>query len=59
MGVLFVCTVTRTVYLYVAEDYSTQSILHCVRRLKAERGVISLIISDPGTQLKGANNELK
>ena len=34
-GVLFTCIAVRAVYLDVAEDYSTQAILHCVRRLKA------------------------
>ena len=58
-GVLFVCTSTRAVHLDVADDYSTQSILHCIRRLKCDRGEISQIISDPGTQLKGAAKELK
>ena len=57
-GVLFVCTVTRAVYIDVAVDYSTQSILHCVRRLIADKGEVKRIISDPGTQLKGAATEL-
>ena len=57
-GVLFVCTATRAVYIDVATDYSTQSILHCVRRLVAEKGEVRTIISDPGTQLKGASSEL-
>ena len=58
-GVLFVCTTTRAVYIDVADDYGTESILHCVRRLMADRGEIKLIISDPGSQLKGANREFK
>ena len=58
-GVLFACCVTRAIYLDYAEDYSTESVLHCIRRLMAERGSVSRLISDPGTQLKGASNELK
>lgn len=58
-GVLFSCAAARAVQLDVADDYSTQSILHCVRRLKAERGEVMQIISDPGTQLRGAAKELK
>ena len=58
-GILFVCCSTRAVYLDIAEDYSTESILHCVRRLMADHGQVSRIISDPGTQLKGADRELR
>ena len=56
--VLFVCCGTRAISLDFAEDYSTDSILHCIRRLMADRGNVSRIVSDPGTQLKGASNEL-
>ena len=58
-GVLFVCCVSRAIYLDFAEDYSTESVLHCIRRLMAEKGSVSRLISDPGTQLKGASKELK
>ena len=58
-GFLATCAATRAVYLDIAEDYSTDSVLHCIRRLQAEKGKIDLLVSDPGTQLKGADNELK
>ena len=58
-GVVFACTTTRAIYLDIASDYSTQSVLHCIRRLMADKGNVRLIISDPGTQLKGASKELK
>ena len=57
-GVIFTCTLTRGVYLDVALGYDTESVLHPIRRLLAAKGNVRLIISDPGTQLKGANNEL-
>ena len=57
-GVLFTCASCRAVYLDISEDYSTQSVLHCLRRLMADRGQVKLLISDPGTQLKGAASEL-
>ena len=44
--------------LDVAVNYDTQSILHCLRRLIAQRGDIRTVISDPGSQLVGAANEL-
>ena len=57
-GVIFTCTLTRGVHLDVAMDYSTESVLHTIRRLMAAKGNVRLIISDPGSQLKGANREL-
>ena len=58
-GVIYSCALTRAVHLDVAIDYSTEAILHTVRRLMARRGMVRRIISDPGTQLKGACSELK
>ena len=58
-GVLFACLGSRAIYLDIAEDYSTEAILHCVRRLQADKGKVTMIVSDPGTQLKGAARELK
>ena len=57
-GVIFACTLTRGVYLDVAVDYSTEAVLHTIRRLMACKGDVRLIISDPGSQLKGACKEL-
>ena len=52
------CTATRAVYLDIAIDYSTEAIMHVLRRFMAEKGDVRLIISDPGTQLVGAAKEL-
>ena len=57
-GVLFCCSATRGVYLDIASDYSTESVLHTVRRLLSLKGETRLIISDPGSQLEGASKEL-
>ena len=57
-GVLFTCTRTRAVWLDVATDYSTEAVLHTLRRLMVAKGDIKLIISDPGSQLKGCSREL-
>ena len=57
-GVIYCCTKTRGVYLDIATDYSTESILHTVRRLLASKGQVQMIISDCGLQLQGANNEM-
>ena len=58
-GLLFSCASTRAIHLDVAVDYDTNSILHCIRRLKAQRGNVRIIVSDPGSQLVGASNVLK
>ena len=57
-GVLFTCTASRAIYLDVAIDYSTEAVLHTIRRLMGFRGDVRIIISDPGTQLVGASKEL-
>ena len=57
-GVVYVCTASRAVYLDIAIDYSTEAVIHTVRRLLARKGDVRLIISDPGSQLVGASNEL-
>ena len=58
-GIIFCCTRTRGVQLDIASDYSTESILHAVRRLLASKGQVSLIISDCGLQLRGADREMQ
>ena len=55
---MYVCTASRAVYLDIAIDYSTEAVIHTVRRLLARKGDVRLIISDPGSQLVGASNEL-
>jgi len=57
-GVLFTCTASQAVHLDVAIDYSTEAVLHTIRRLLALRGDVRVIISDPGTQLMGAEKEM-
>ena len=57
-GVLFSCSSTRAIYLDVACGYSTEELLHTVRRAMARHGDIKRIISDPGTQMVGCAREL-
>ena len=56
--VIFTCLSTRAVHVDIVADYSTEIILHCVRRLMVVRGDVQKIISDPGTQLLGASKEI-
>ena len=53
--VLIICSIFQK---EKPEKHMTQSILHCVRRLIADKGNVKQIISDPGTNLKGAAAEL-
>ena len=57
-GIIFCCTRTRGIYLDIASDYSTESVLHAVRRLLASKGQVQTIVSDCGLQLKGADKEM-
>ena len=43
----------------VAVDASTDSVLHTLRRLIARRDYVRHVVSDLGSQLRGASNELK
>ena len=58
-GVVFSCASTRAVQLDIAVNYDTKAVLHCIRRLKALRGSVKTIVSDPGSQLIGADKEMK
>lgn len=58
-GVIFVCTFTSAVHIEVAESYSCDSFLQCLRRFMNVRGVPNRIQSDPGTQLTAAASVVK
>ena len=58
-GVLSTCLNTRAVHLELAVDYSTMEFLQTLRRFFAIRGQPALMISDNGTQLVGAERELR
>ena len=44
-GVVYTCVSTRAVHLDIAIDYSTESVLHTLRRVMAVRGDIRKVIS--------------
>ena len=52
------CTASRAVQLDVAVNYSTEAVLHTLRRLMVLRGSSRIIILDPGTQLFGGSTEM-
>lgn len=58
-GVIFTCMNTRAVHLELAVDASTEEFLQVLRRFFCLRGCPSLILSDNGTQMVGAERQLK
>lgn len=58
-GVIFTCMTTRAVYIDLADSYSTSSFLLVLRRFMDIRGQPNVIHCDNGSQLIGADHELK
>lgn len=56
---LLTCLSIRAIHIEVAGSLTTDSCIMCVNRFIARRGTPIEIISDNGTNLKGAANELK
>lgn len=58
-GVLFTCLTVRAVHIEVANSLDTSSCINAIRRFISRRGQVSTIRSDNGTNLIGAERELK
>ena len=58
-GVIFTCLNTRAVHCKIAIDASTMEMLQVLRRFFAVRGYPELMISDNGSQMVGAEKELR
>ena len=58
-GVIFTCLNTRAVHCELATEASSMELLQVLRRFFAQRGYPKLLLSDNGTQMVGANRELK
>jgi transposase InsO family protein len=58
-GVVFTCMNTRAIHCEIAVDASTMELLQVLRRFFSYRGYPKVLLSDNGTQMVGANNELK
>ena len=58
-GVIFTDMVMRAVHIEVAFGYDTKSFLLALQRFASVRGWPETLYSDPGSQLVGADNELK
>ena len=58
-GVIFVCMVSRAVYVDVSLNYSIDSLLQVLHRFTSVRGWPNKIFSDQGSQLVAASKELR
>ena len=58
-GVLFTCLTTRAIHLEVAPSLTTDAAINAIRRMVNRRGVPQQMYSDNGTNLRGADTELK
>lgn len=56
---MFTCLTIRAIHLEISESLSTDSTIMALRRMIARRGTPSVIYSDNGTNLRGADTELK
>lgn len=57
--VLFICHATSAIHLELVTDYTTEAFIAAFKRFTARRGICSTLMSDCGTNLKGASSELK
>ena len=58
-GLIFTDLCSRAVHIEVACGYSTEDFLLAFTRFVSIRGYPEAVFSDPGSQLVGADNELK
>ncbi|XP_018393245.1 PREDICTED: uncharacterized protein LOC108772247 [Cyphomyrmex costatus] len=57
--VVFVCFSTSAVHLEVVTDYTTEAFIAAYKRFTARRGICATLHSDCGTNLVGADRELR
>ena len=58
-GVLFTCLASRAMHIETADTLETDSFIYALRRFVARRGPVREIRSDQGTNIVGAERELK
>ena len=58
-GIIFTCLTTRAVHLEVGYTLDTDSCINAIRRFVARRGSVDVIYSENGTNLIGAERELR
>ncbi|XP_047990029.1 uncharacterized protein LOC125229255 isoform X1 [Leguminivora glycinivorella] len=58
-GMIFTCLTVRAIHIEITESLSTDSAIMALIRMAARRGTPLVLFSDNGTNLRGADNELK
>lgn len=58
-GVIFTCLTVRAIHLEIVHSLTTDSLIMALRRMTARRGWPDCFYSDNGTNLRGADTELK
>ncbi|XP_043205783.1 uncharacterized protein LOC122372549 [Amphibalanus amphitrite] len=58
-GLICTCLVSRAIHLEVLHSLRTDSLINALRRVVARRGPIKRVRSDMGTNMVGADNDLK
>lgn len=58
-GVVFTCLNTRAIHCELAVDASAMELMQVLRRFFSYRGYPKVLLSDNGTQMVGAENELR
>ncbi|XP_073967687.1 uncharacterized protein [Choristoneura fumiferana] len=58
-GMLFTCLTIRAVHVEITENLTTDATIMALRRMIARRGTPTTIYSDNGTNLRGADSEIK
>lgn len=58
-GVLFTCLTVRAIHLEIVPSLTSDSLIMALRRMAARRGWPQHLYSDNGTNLRGADTELK
>jgi hypothetical protein len=58
-GVIFTCLISRAIHLEVAASVDTDSCINALRRFISRRGKPTFIRSDNGTNLVGAEKEMR
>ena len=56
---LFVCLSTSAIHLELVTDYTTDAFIAAYKRFTARRGICATLRSDCGTNLKGADSQLR
>ena len=56
---LFVCLSTSAIHLELVTDYTTDAFIAAYKRFTARQGICATLRSDCGTNLKGADSQLR